>query len=71
MYMLFQSPNIVQFYGAVLNGENLLVFESKDGWEPLCKFLEVPVPNEPYPRVNDTQEFNNRRKFIMKPKLIQ
>lgn len=51
--------------------EKLLVFESKHGWEPLCKFLGVPVPAEPYPRVNDTQEFNSRRKFIMKPKLIE
>lgn len=32
----------------------LLVFEARDGWEPLCRFLEVPVPAEPYPHVNDT-----------------
>jgi len=32
----------------------LLVFEARMGWEPLCRFLEVPVPNEPYPRLNDT-----------------
>jgi hypothetical protein len=24
-----------------------------DGWEPLCKFLGKPVPDEPFPRVND------------------
>lgn len=24
-----------------------------EGWEPLCKFLGVPVPNEPFPRAND------------------
>ena len=24
------------------------------GWEPLCKFLDLPVPEGPYPRVNDT-----------------
>jgi len=33
--------------------EKLLVFDVKEGWEPLCKFLEVPVPDEPFPRVND------------------
>ena len=32
----------------------LLVFESKQGWEPLCKFLNVPKPEEPYPYVNDS-----------------
>ena len=34
--------------------ERLLVFEVKNGWEPLCKFLDVPVPDEPFPNVNDT-----------------
>lgn len=24
-----------------------------EGWEPLCKFLGVPAPNEPFPRAND------------------
>jgi hypothetical protein len=44
----------------VVPPEKLLVFEAKDGWEPLCKFLGVPVPNEPFPRVNDTAEFKKR-----------
>ena len=34
--------------------DKLLVFEAKDGWEPLCKFLNVPIPDVPYPNVNDT-----------------
>ena len=29
--------------------ERLLVWDPKDGWEPLCEFLEVPVPDEPTP----------------------
>jgi sulfotransferase family protein len=37
--------------------ERLLVFEAKDGWEPLCGFLDVPVPDSPYPRTNDRVEF--------------
>jgi hypothetical protein len=36
--------------------ERLLVFEAKDGWAPLCAFLDVPVPAEPYPRVNSKEE---------------
>jgi len=44
----------------VVPPEKLLVFEAKDGWEPLCKFLGVPVPSEPFPRVNDTAEFKRR-----------
>lgn len=41
--------------------ERLLVFEAKDGWEPLCNFLEVPVPEDPYPRMNTTEEFKRTR----------
>lgn len=34
--------------------ERLLIFEAHQGWEPLCAFLDVPVPaNKPYPHVND------------------
>ena len=42
---------------AAIPPEQLLVFEAKDGWEPLCKFLNVPVPEESYPRTNDRAEF--------------
>ena len=35
--------------------ERLLVFDVKEGWEPLCKFLDLPVPEEPFPKVNDRE----------------
>lgn len=37
--------------------ERLLVYDVSAGWEPLCEFLQVPVPDEPFPRTNDTAEF--------------
>ncbi len=37
---------------ASLPPERLLVHRAQDGWGPLCAFLGVPVPAEPYPRVN-------------------
>ena len=37
--------------------ERLLVWYPTDGWEPLCEFLEVPVPDGPVPNVNDTENF--------------
>lgn len=37
--------------------ERLLVFSPKQGWAPLCKFLGVPVPAAPFPRVNSREEF--------------
>jgi hypothetical protein len=34
-----------------------LVFRSSDGWAPLCDFLGVEVPDEPYPKTNARAEF--------------
>ena len=47
--------------------ERLLVWHPKDGWEPLCEFLEVPVPEAPLPNVNDTENF--QKNLIMGPAL--
>ena len=41
---------------ASLPPERLLVFHPKEGWEPLCEFLGVPVPDGPFPRVNSRDE---------------
>jgi len=40
--------------------DQLLVWSPADGWEPLCDFLERPVPDMPFPRVNDTEQFAQR-----------
>ena len=34
----------------------LLVYEASQGWDPLCRFLGVPVPEAPFPRVNSREE---------------
>ena len=40
--------------------ERLLVWEVGEGWEPLCEFLGVAVPEEPLPHVNDRETFLGR-----------
>ena len=40
--------------------ERLLVFRVREGWRPLCEFLGKPVPEGPFPKVNSTQEFQDR-----------
>jgi hypothetical protein len=42
---------------AAIAPERLLVYEVAQGWEPLCKFLGVPVPATPFPRTNALNEF--------------
>jgi hypothetical protein len=44
----------------VVPPERLLVYEVKQGWEPLCRFLDMPVPDVPFPRVNDAATFRRR-----------
>ena len=40
----------------------LLEFDVRQGWQPLCQFLGVPVPaNQPLPRLNDRANFQDRR----------
>lgn len=43
---------------AAFSPERLLVFSLGAGWDPLCNFLDVPVPDEPFPRSNSGEEFN-------------
>lgn len=40
-----------------LPAERLLVWSAEDGWDPLCEFLEVPVPDQPFPQINDSGHF--------------
>jgi len=42
---------------AAVPAASLLVFEVKQGWEPLCKFLGVPVPATPFPKTNNREDF--------------
>mgnify|MGYP003653845731 FL=1 len=45
---------------AALPPERLLVFDGAEGWGPLCAFLEVAVPDKPYPNTSSTAEFQAR-----------
>lgn len=37
--------------------DRLLIWQTGDGWEPICQALGVPVPDEPFPHVNTTAQF--------------
>jgi hypothetical protein len=41
---------------ATVPEERLLVYRVRDGWEPLCEFLGVPVPDIPFPHLNSSKE---------------
>ncbi|WP_323801496.1 sulfotransferase family protein [Parasphingorhabdus sp.] len=52
---------------ADIPADRLLIFEVKDGWEPLCAFLGKEVPDTDFPHVNDSASF---RKMIRNIKLF-
>lgn len=61
-----------EYYGEILRAvpaERRLVYEMGSGWEPLCKFLDKPIPNKPFPRVNERADHDQgekeRRRTVM------
>ena len=45
---------------ATVPPERLLDWRPGDGWDPICEALGVPVPSEPFPHANTTEEFRSR-----------
>jgi len=41
---------------SVVPKDQLLVFDVREGWEPLCSFLDLPIPDIPFPNVNDRRQ---------------
>jgi len=44
--------------------ERLLIYEVKQGWGPLCTFLNVPVPAVPFPHKNDAKTLQRQLKLL-------
>ncbi len=42
---------------SVIPKEQLLIFDPKTGWDPLCRFLNVPVPSRQFPKSNTRIDF--------------
>ena len=49
-----------------ISPDRLLVYDVAEGWEPLCAFLGVAVPDTPFPYTNTTAEFQEARKSVNK-----
>ena len=45
--------------------ERLLIYELSQGWDPLCRFLDVDAPDEPMPKANTTEEFQLRLAHLL------
>ena len=40
--------------------DQLVIWQASDGWAPLCAALGVDVPDEPFPHMNTSAEFQER-----------
>ncbi|HEY2070567.1 MAG TPA: sulfotransferase [Rhizomicrobium sp.] len=63
----FSKENVIAVYKrhnaevkATLPASRLLVYDTPQGWRPLCEFLGKPVPAADFPRTNSTEEFRAR-----------
>lgn len=60
---IFDRERMIEYFNrrneeimATVPADKLLVFDVKDGWEPLCAFLGVEVPDTSFPRANSRDE---------------
>lgn len=42
------------------------MMDLSEGWAPLCKLLDVPIPDEPFPRKNDAEAVDGLAGQILK-----
>ncbi len=53
------GPNIYDAYNEdirkMVPEDRLLVFDVREGWQPLCDFLGTKVPQEPFPNLNEAE----------------
>jgi hypothetical protein len=47
----------VQAVKDTFEGDKLFVYNIGDGWDGLCRWLDVPIPETPFPRTNNQEEF--------------
>lgn len=44
--------------------DRLLIYKASEGWEPICKFLNVDIPDIPFPYKNKTKNMGHMSRFI-------
>ena len=62
---LFRYEDHNEMVKKTIPKEKLLVWNLKDGWEPLCTFLDVPIPDVPIPKENTTGDFNWAQEYFL------
>ncbi len=56
-YMMTFFERHMEAVKAYVGAEKVLVYDVREGWEPLCAFLQVDVPKQSFPRLNQREGF--------------
>lgn len=51
---------------ATVPADRLLVYQVSQGWQPLCEFLQLPVPDRAFPHLNDRQAFRDYNRDLLR-----
>ncbi|XOV93584.1 MAG: sulfotransferase family protein [Bacteroidota bacterium] len=55
---------------ALVKPENFLIYDVRDGWGPLCKFLGKEEPKDPLPHLNKKENFKTMLVDLMKGNMV-
>ena len=55
--VLYEYQKRIDDVKEAIPADRLLIFDVTEGWVPLCKFLDLPVPDGDFPRSNAKEEF--------------
>ena len=56
--------NWLAYVKSTVPADKLLIFNAKDGMEPLARFCEKPAPSPKMPHANSGGQFNLRKKVM-------
>lgn len=45
---------------SLVPADNLLEYHVSEGWRPLCQFLDIEIPSEPFPVINERDGFQKQ-----------
>ena len=60
-----------EYLKRVVPASRLFFFNVKDGWAPLCKILDCPIPDEPFPHANDKVAVQKFIEGLVKDALVK
>ena len=69
MKQRYKSHNL--YVKSAVPEEDLLIWNVKEGWEPLCRFLGKTIPEEPFPHDNKTGDMEYIDKYAHKSDFFQ